>query len=372
MTVESQTNKVIAAGNGVATVFSFNPLVLYANTDLTVKFVDASGSETLLTEGTGTTNYSLSVMAYPGTGSITYPATLGTKLQTGEKLVMKPVYPKTQTTDLDNQGGYFPEVQETALDKLTRIDLQQQEEIDRSFKAPASDPAIDLTVPSAAARAGQWAAWSSPDGKLIAASSPGAVPISVPMQSVVAAASVSAALTALGMSTFIKTLIDDADAPTARATLGLDKTVVQTVSTQTGTVATGTTVMPYDDTIPQNTEGDQYMSLAITPRASTNKLRITVTVCGSLSIPPGAIQMALFQDSVANALAAIPVHYGGANHSVVASFTHVMDAGTTSATTFKVRVGGSGAATFTFNGSGGTRLLGGVSASSIVIQEYVP
>ncbi len=49
-------------------------------------------------------------------------------------------------------------------------------------------------------------------------------------------------------------------------------TVVQVVNTQDGAVATGTTVLPWDDTIPQNTEGDQYMSLSITPTNASNKL----------------------------------------------------------------------------------------------------
>src|SRR5258708_5751039 len=42
--------------------------------------------------------------------------------------------------------------------------------------------------------------------------------------------------------------------------------VAQVVNTETGAVATGTTTLPGAvDTIPTNTQGDQYMSLAITP-----------------------------------------------------------------------------------------------------------
>jgi hypothetical protein len=48
-----------------------------------------------------------------------------------------------------------------------------------------------------------------------------------------------------------------------------------------------------------------------------------------------------------------------------------MTSGTTSATTFRVRAGASSAGTTTFNGSGGARFLGGVYASSIVIQEVL-
>ncbi|HEY6021943.1 MAG TPA: hypothetical protein VIY48_19400, partial [Candidatus Paceibacterota bacterium] len=79
--------------------------------------------------------------------------------------------------------------------------------------------------------------------------------------------------------------------------------VVQKVSTQTGAVATGTTLIPLDDTIPQNTEGNQYMSLSVTPTKTTNFLNIDVTFIGSSDVA-NPIIVALFQDSIANALAA--------------------------------------------------------------------
>ena len=52
--------------------------------------------------------------------------------------------------------------------------------------------------------------------------------------------------------------------------------VVQTVSTQTGAVATGSTVMPSDNSIPQITEGTQFLSRTITPTSATNILSIIV------------------------------------------------------------------------------------------------
>lgn len=135
MTVENQTNKVTANGNGVATVFSFSPVVLpTSSADLVVTHVDAAGVETVLTEGAGASNYSVSVSTFPGTGSITYPASGGSPLPTGEKLVMNREVNILQEVDLFNQGGYFPEVQEGAFDLLTIIALQQQEELDRAVK----------------------------------------------------------------------------------------------------------------------------------------------------------------------------------------------------------------------------------------------
>lgn len=149
--------------------------------------------------------------------------------------------------------------------------------------------------------------------------------------------------------------------------------MLQMVSTVTGAVATGTTLIPADDTIPQNTEGDQYMSLAITPQSSTSKLIIDVTVNGAASgAAPNAIFAALFQDTTANALAVAWTTSYQAGTAIQVKFSYTMTSGTTSATTFKVRVGAQNAGTFTFNGVGGARFMGGVLASSIVIREVLP
>jgi hypothetical protein len=158
---------------------------------------------------------------------------------------------------------------------------------------------------------------------------------------------------------------------TAAATVMAPGAQIQMVSVETGAVATGTTVMPNDDTIPQITEGNEYMTLAITPKSATSKLVIEVVWNGSSSVN-GTLAMGLFQDSTANALAAVLNTPGNTDYSTNISLTHVMVSGTTSATTFRVRVGSNAASTTTFNGTAGTRRLGGVMASSIVIREVAP
>lgn len=148
-----------------------------------------------------------------------------------------------------------------------------------------------------------------------------------------------------------------------------DGAVVQVVTYQTGAVATGTTVMISDDTIPQNTEGDEYMTLAITPKATTNILVIE-SVVQLASTAGGGLIVGLFQDTTADALAASLEHISAVNYVLSIPLKHKMVAGTTSATTFKIRAGNSSAGTTTFNGAAGARLMGGVSASSITITEY--
>lgn len=149
--------------------------------------------------------------------------------------------------------------------------------------------------------------------------------------------------------------------------------LLQVVSTQTGAVATGTTIMPYDDSIPQNNEGDQFMSLTFTPKSATSLLIIQVLVNGSLGSANYCV-MGLFRDSVADALAAVPAlaaNIGGTStYPFQMALTHGMISGGTSAIAFKVRAGAGASDTFSFNGQAGARRLGGVSASSITIWEF--
>lgn len=149
----------------------------------------------------------------------------------------------------------------------------------------------------------------------------------------------------------------------------LNGRIVQVVNTTTGAVATGTTQIPVDDTIPQNTEGDQYMSLAITPTNASNILRIQVLI--NLASDAALLYQvaALFQDTTANALDASLVFTANTSQIAPVSIDHWMTAGTTSATTFKVRAGRNGSATTTVNGAGAARIFGGVLESSITITE---
>lgn len=144
--------------------------------------------------------------------------------------------------------------------------------------------------------------------------------------------------------------------------------LVQQVNVQDGEVATGTTVMIDDDTIPQNTEGDEYITLSITPINAANKLKIDVEFNGTHTQNTPFV-IALFQDAIANALKGVFHFMSSANDMQVISFSHWMTAGTVSSITFKVRAGSKSAGTTTFNGEGGARRLGGVALSSITITE---
>lgn len=144
--------------------------------------------------------------------------------------------------------------------------------------------------------------------------------------------------------------------------------VVQTVNTTDGSVSTTTTVMPYDDTIPQVTEGGQMLGLAITPRSAINQIDIEAIVYLATSAADGVVTAAIFQDSNANALAAASEAVTATNSHSAVPIRHLMTAGTTSSTNLTVRAGPT-SGTLTLNGDSGARKLGGVFASYLRLTE---
>ena len=168
MTITSDVLEAEGLGNGAAFDFSFAPLKIFriaegANAGkhtLKAVFVAANGDITPLEEGVGADKYSL-VGTFDGvtarTGSIKYPQDESTPIPTGSKVVMVVAVPLLQQNGIPNQGGWFPKTQEGMFDRLTLIDQQLQEQVDRAIKVPlgsSTDPdelIATLTADAAAA-----------------------------------------------------------------------------------------------------------------------------------------------------------------------------------------------------------------------------
>jgi hypothetical protein len=156
----------------------------------------------------------------------------------------------------------------------------------------------------------------------------------------------------------------------AIGSLGAGK-VVQEVYFETGAYAAGSTIIPLDDTIPQNTEGDQYMTVSITPTSATNRLKIDV-VFNSMGTAAAILTLCVFQDAIANAIATTFTYNSDATVGQQIVLTKRMLAGTTSAITFKVRAGYHVGGTVYFNGQAAARKYGGTLVSCISVQEIIP
>ena len=133
-----------------------------------------------------------------------------------------------------------------------------------------------------------------------------------------------------------------------------------------------TALIPLDDSIPQNTEGAQVFTQAITPTSSSNFIKITVVLNISNSNSNNLHTAAVFKDSGANAIGAGWAKCVGTNapsSPMVINFTDSPN--TTSTVTYKVRVGYSGntASTVQVNGGSGLRYMGGALASGMTLQE---
>lgn len=145
--------------------------------------------------------------------------------------------------------------------------------------------------------------------------------------------------------------------------------IIQTINEKDGAVATGTTIIPFDATIPQDTEGDQYLTASITPKFASSKLVIEVQMMLSISPSLKIVTMALFDSSDADALTASSLYIADAGEPYFLTIKHEVAAGSVSPKTFNVRMGPGTATTATFNGVSGASRLGGVLNSYIRITE---
>lgn len=146
---------------------------------------------------------------------------------------------------------------------------------------------------------------------------------------------------------------------------------IQRVYTEYFSVASAApNTIPWDDTIPQATEGMTIMSRAITPRHIGNKLKIKAW--GQIAISAGAVAtVSLFLDAGSNAIYAVG-HAAAANTPIPFSFEYEYTVTSLSAKTFAVNAGSDSAATITFNGVSGGRKFGGIAVSGISIEEFLP
>lgn len=154
MTVSSSTRKAGPFNcNDVNTTFPFT-FKCFTSADVRVVFTSSAGIESDLTLDTDyTVSLNADQNAFPG-GTI---ETL-TAYATGEKITVVSDVDFLQETDIQNQGGFYPEVIENALDKVTMLIQQVKEEVDRSVKVGVSSdilPADYIATAEAAAIAAE-------------------------------------------------------------------------------------------------------------------------------------------------------------------------------------------------------------------------
>ncbi|MDK2769924.1 MAG: hypothetical protein KYX69_19675 [Sphingomonas sp.] len=137
MTVSSQINKSGPYdGNGATNVFDYEFRII-DETHIRVIKTSTLGIETVLALGSG---FTVSGVGDAGGGYVTVSATP----IVGEKITLIRDVPFRQDTDLENQGAYYAETVEAALDLAAMRDQQLQEQIDRAVTIPASSDGAEL------------------------------------------------------------------------------------------------------------------------------------------------------------------------------------------------------------------------------------
>jgi len=145
-----------------------------------------------------------------------------------------------------------------------------------------------------------------------------------------------------------------------------------TRTTSTTTASTTSTTLPFDNTIPQNTEGVAYTSLdtTYTPVEAASKLRVRVYLAWVSANTAGTyVAFALFRDSTANAIFAALQVVEAANGGEPTIMDIEVPANAASATTFKLRWGVSGNTGYILRNGPSGQLYGGTNIAFMEVTE---
>ena len=145
MTVSSATTRNSYSGNASTTAFAYG-FKIFATTDLEVVIRSAAGVETIKTLST---HYSVSGAGVASGGNVTF----GSAPASGETVIIRRKLTLTQGTDYVENDSFPANSHEDALDRLTMITQQIQEEVGRSLKASTT---TTITTPTFTEAAGVW------------------------------------------------------------------------------------------------------------------------------------------------------------------------------------------------------------------------
>jgi len=159
MTVSTTTLKVSYSGNGSTAAFAYT-FKIFAQSELKVIIRSSAGVESTKTL---TTHFTVSGVGSASGGNVTF--TSGNIPASGETVVILRDTPLTQATDYVENDPFPAASHMDALDKLTHINQELQEELDRSIKLSKTNSMTNSEFTTAAAdRANKILSFSS-DGQ---------------------------------------------------------------------------------------------------------------------------------------------------------------------------------------------------------------
>lgn len=192
MTITNETTKVVYQGDDAATTWPFTFLIPEGEAVVSLVTIETGETEEL-----DPAAFTITGEDDPDGGDVEYPLS-GSPLSTDYYIVVQRITPYTQTTDLSNQSGYYPETVENMADKIVYQTQQLNEEMSRTVRFPVSDDEQG-TLPTAVARANKIFGFDD-DGQPVAVElTDGQVAVSAPWATVIGAASIAAGLLLMGV-----------------------------------------------------------------------------------------------------------------------------------------------------------------------------
>ena len=381
MTISAATSRLEHAGNGVTLVFNTpkiydeDHIAAYLVEDADITNVDSLALTTDYTiSNIGSANGTLTALVAP---------------PSGYTLVIVRVVPIEQQYDYVENDNFPAASHERALDLLTQQIQQIDDRLDRSVRLSDSDTSglsLELSDPTAL-----YSIRVNSGATSLEFYDQGSVPLAVPADDSVTLAKMAEIAqyqmyirttsgtgnpeifqaTAAGVA-----LLDDANSAAQRATLGVDAALIlsllpagSVIGSSYASTATYTTIatgIPFDDTIPQKTEGTEIITVSITPSSTSSKVRVRFSA-PVLYANNGNTTCAMFKDSVQNAIAVASVQSShGEMHVAFLEFQH--SPATTSAITYSVRIAAS-SGTIYVNGDATGRKYGGAAVATLVAEE---
>lgn len=234
MTISSTAPRNDYIGTGAVDTYDYIFRII-KKTDLLVIIEDDNGFPTIPNPLVVDTDFTVSgVGSYTG-GTITLTAgnlTLNYTLTIKRKVVIE------QTTDLRNQGGYFPETVEDMSDYLTMISQRFDDILLRALLQPETEVGTgDFILPTVDNRKDRVLAFDGSGDPVAVTNYTGSVAISAFAETLLDDAS-AAAMHATLFNSYIQSLVADATANQARATLGV-RSYATTSGTDTYTASPG-------------------------------------------------------------------------------------------------------------------------------------
>jgi hypothetical protein len=413
MSVQSDTSKISYAGNNSTVTPYPVPFKFANNSDLVAVVTDSTGVQATLVL---TTDYTVTGAGLDAGGNLT---TVAAWDSTHTVTIYREV-PATQLTSYAENDKFPAASHEAALDKLTYLVQQHARQIASCMRVTEASQAPGAGIPTALTfltlDANGNAAFLTPGQAQSLLSLPAPIlnlPLSVwanatarglkvpdfigqlgfqvdtnvlyystglaagnwtvyvPANS--AASTLAASATKLATARAIAltgpvtgTANFDGTAGISIATSLLAGAVIQSVTGIYTANADLTTVIPLDDTIPQNTEGTQVLSVSITPTSTTSKIRVFFNSIASAASSGNTAIAALFNGG--SSAVAVSGNVIFSSSTVINLVYESAAVGALTPITFTLRVGAN-TGTMRLNGTNSARLFGGIAASTMLVQE---